>query len=181
MISDDDLLAAVREHGSNRKAAKALGIDSRGVDRRMKRLQFRGYAPDHDMTHTVPDGYIVKGASTLYRDDGSKVLQWVKSSVDAERRQAMMRESFEAAARDLKPLPPRKAAGTYLAALQASYVIGDPHVGMRAWAEECGADWDLAIAQDAHRVVVDDLAMRDRKSTRLNSSHSDRSRMPSSA
>src|SRR3990167_6598489 len=25
-----------------------------------------GYAPEHDLTHTVPDGYALKGASTLY-------------------------------------------------------------------------------------------------------------------
>lgn len=37
-ISDDELIAAVAEHGSNSKAAKALEMDRRSVDRRMKRL-----------------------------------------------------------------------------------------------------------------------------------------------
>lgn len=160
MITDDEILAAVREHGSNRKAASALGLNARTVDRRLERMRFRGYSPEHDMTRTVPDGYIVKGVSTLYRENGSIAGQWVKSSVDSLRREALMREAFEAIRFELKPLKPRKAKGKWTADILASYVIGDPHVGMRAWAEECGADWDLAIAQDVHRSVVDDLAER---------------------
>src|SRR5690606_681533 len=85
MLTDDAILAAVREHGSNRKAAAALGVNARTVDRRMERMRFRGYAPAHDMTHTVPDGYVVKGTSTLYRTDGSIAGQWVKSTLDSER------------------------------------------------------------------------------------------------
>lgn len=160
MITDDQILAAVRDHGSNRKAASALGLNARTVDRRLERMRFRGYSPEHDMIRTVPDGYIVKGVSTMYREDGSIAGQWVKSSVDGLRREALMREAFEAIRSELKPLKPRKAKGKWTADILASYVIGDPHVGMRAWAEECGADWDLAIAQDVHRSVVDDLAER---------------------
>ena len=160
MITDDKILAAVRDHGSNRKAASALGLNARTVDRRLERMRFRGYSPEHDMIRTVPDGYIVKGVSTMYREDGSIAGQWVKSSVDGLRREALMREAFEAIRSELKPLKPRKAKGKWTADILASYVIGDPHVGMRAWAEECGADWDLAIAQDVHRSVVDDLAER---------------------
>lgn len=157
---DDELLAAIREHGSHSKAATALGLNRRTVDRRASRLAMRGHAPEHDMTHTVPDGYVVKGASTLYREDGSIAAQWVKSTLDGERREQLMQEAYEAVRADLKPLKPRKAKGKFEADTLSAYVIGDPHVGMRAWAEECGADWDLAIAQDVHRIVVDDLAKR---------------------
>ena len=160
LATDDELIAAVREHGSNSKAAKALGLDRRSVDRRMKRLALRGHAPEHDMVHTVPDGFVVKGVSTLYRADGSVASQWVKSGADAERREAIMREAFEAVRAEMPSLPPRKARGKWNAEILSAYVMGDPHVGMRAWADECGADWDLAIAQDVHRVVVDDLSQR---------------------
>ena len=146
MTTDDQIIAAVREHGSNRKAALALGLNIRTVERRIQQMRFRGYAPAHDMTRTVPDGYVVKGTSTLYREDGSIAGQWVKSTLDGERRQVLMREAFEAAAKDLPPLKARKATGKWSPDVLAAYVLGDPHVGMRAWAEECGADWDLAIA-----------------------------------
>ena len=32
--TDDQIIAALREHGSNRKAAAALGLNARTVDRR---------------------------------------------------------------------------------------------------------------------------------------------------
>lgn len=160
MHTDDEIIAALREHGSNAKAARALGVNLRTIERRRARLAHKGYSPQHDMTHTVPDGYVVKGTSTLYREDGSIAGQWVKSTLDGERRLHLMREAVEAIRQDLPPLKPRKAVGKFQADTLASYVIGDPHVGMRAWAEECGADWDLAIAQEAHRIVVDDLAQR---------------------
>lgn len=160
MTTDDQIIAAIREHGSQRKAAAALGLHPRTVERRIAQMRFRGYSPAHDMTHTVPDGYVVKGTSTLYRADGSIAGQWVKSSLDHERRFVLMREALEAAAQELPALPPRKANGKWNGEVLAAYVLGDPHIGMRAWAEECGADWDLAIAQSVHRVVIDDLAQR---------------------
>lgn len=160
-VTDDDLIAALREHGSHTKAAHALGIDRRSVDRRAKTLAAKGYSPEHGMTHTVPDGYKVKGVSTMYREDGTIAAQWVKSSEDLERRKELIEESYAAMIADMKPLPPRKASRSdYRKDIMVAYPVGDPHVGMRAWAKECGADWDLAIAQDVHRRVVDDLVSR---------------------
>src|SRR3990167_8897319 len=52
-----------------------------------------GYAPENDLTHTVPDGYMLKGASTLYDADGTLKLQWVKSQVDYERQMEMFKEA----------------------------------------------------------------------------------------
>jgi len=159
--TDDEIITALREHGSNRKAAKALGCDPRTVERRRKSLAAKGYSPDHDMTRTVPDGFKVKGVSTYYDEDGRVRGQWVKSSADAERREAIIREVISVMAADFKPIKPRKPVRRkWRDDILSAYVIGDPHIGMRAWAEECGADWDLAIAQDAHRSVVHDLVER---------------------
>jgi hypothetical protein len=146
-ITDDQLIAALREHGSGRKAAKALGINPRSLWARKAALARKGYSPEHSMTHTVPDGYVVKGVSTMYRDDGTVAAQWVKSTQDAERQLAMMREAIDAMVVDLPKLPARKAKGTYLPDLMTVYPIGDLHAGMRSWREETGADWDLKIAE----------------------------------
>lgn len=156
-VTDDELIAAIREHGSNRKAAAALGLNSRTVDRRRARLALKGYSPAHDMTRTVPDGFTVKGTSTLYREDGTIAAQWVKSTADAERREAMLREACEAMSADLPQLPPRKSKGAWETDLLTVYPIGDPHVGMYAWAEETGDDWDLAIAERVHCAAMDGL------------------------
>lgn len=156
--SDSDILAAVKSAGSQRKAAVALGINQRTIERRMAAIAKRGYAPEHDMTRTVPDGYMVKGVSTLYRDDGTIAAQWVKSTQDAERQRAMLLEACEALVAELPKAAPTKAANEgYRADLLTAYPIGDPHIGMRAWAEECGDDWDLSIAERVHCQAMDSL------------------------
>ena len=161
MITDDQIIAAYREHGSFGAAARSLGMDRRGMARRYNTLAQRGLAPEHDMTHTVPDGFRVKGTSTLYREDGTVAAQWVKSTADDERRKAILEESYKAMIAEMKPLPKRKRPkAAHVEDAMVAYPIGDPHVGMRAWAKECGADWDLAIAQGTHRIVVDDLVRR---------------------
>ena len=109
MISDDDLLAAVKEHGSATKAAKALGCNRRNVDKRLKRLSARGYAPEHDMTRTVPDGYLVKGVSTYYNANGEVTGQWVKSAADHELLQKMLLETVRAMAEDIPRAKATKA------------------------------------------------------------------------
>lgn len=159
--TDDELIAARKKYGSNGKAAAAIGINRRTFDRRVSAMASKGYSPAHDMTHTVPDGYKVKGVSTLYREDGTVAAQWVKSSEDMERRKALIEESYQALLADMPALTPRRAASAkYRDDILVAYPIGDPHVGMRAWAAECGADWDLAIAQQTHRIVIDDLVSR---------------------
>jgi hypothetical protein len=160
-VSDDDLIAAMEQHGSINKAAKALGMARSGLQYRVKRLAFKGYSPDHDMVHAVPDGYVAKGVSTYYNKDGQPTAQWVKSGIDEQRRKAIIEESYKAMIADMKPLAPRKPdRKDYRRDILVAYPLGDPHVGMRAWLKECGADWDLAIAQDVHRQVVDDLVSR---------------------
>lgn len=148
MITDDELLAAVRECGSNTKAAASLGMDRRSVDRRVRRLVFRGHAPEHDMTHTVPDGFAVKGVSTLYRADGSIGAQWVKSQQDPERIRAMIDAVMAGLLEEVPRMKPSKAPKQAPDGLLNCYIVTDYHLGMLAWGEETGADWDTEIAEN---------------------------------
>lgn len=157
LISDDDLLAAVSEHGSNSKAARALGIDRRAVDRRVKRLALRGHSPEHDMTRTVPDGFTVKGVSSYYDRDGNLTGQWVKSNADLERRAAMMEEVIAAMQEQVFGLadPVPRSRNRKLVDSLSAYMIGDAHFGMYAWGEEAGEDFDTAIASKDLRAAID--------------------------
>lgn len=145
-------LRAVDEHGSQRKAAKALGVHSSTIDRAMHALRAKaaraGYAPEHDMVKTAPDGFHVKGVSTLYRDDGTVAQQWVKTQADRERQEALMREAIAAMRDEIRPEKRVKAPRSALADLLCQYTITDYHLGALAWGEETGADWDTAIAED---------------------------------
>ena len=48
---------------TKRQASIEMGIDERNVYRLVERIKAnavkRGYSPDHDMTHVVPEGYKV--------------------------------------------------------------------------------------------------------------------------
>ena len=87
LYTDDELIEALERNGGNKAAtARDLQFDERTLRRRLKRLALKGYSPEHDMVHTVPDGFKVKGVSTYYNADGQPTGQWVKSSADDERR-----------------------------------------------------------------------------------------------
>jgi hypothetical protein len=64
------IIDAVIKHGSQAKAASALGINHRGLERTLKRAREQaakqGWSPDHDMTHSVPSTHQAKGISTYY-------------------------------------------------------------------------------------------------------------------
>ena len=146
------VLEAIEKHGSNSKAAAALNTDRRNVDRIVRRVEAqaakKGYSPEHDMTNTVPDGYFIKGVSTLYNADGGVTAQWVKSLIDPEQQEAMYRDALTAMAESLpreKAVKPPKEVSSDLLSL---YVLTDYHLGMLAWGEETGADWDIKIAED---------------------------------
>jgi hypothetical protein len=149
-VRELEYLEAVEKHGGKRAAAKALGVDPKTIRDAFKRLEARaaqkGYAPAHDMTRTVPDGFKVKGVSSLYVD-GKLSSQWVKSTADEDRRQEMIRAAFEAMAQDLPRLTPILSNGNYESHLATLYTLTDSHVGMLAWQPETGADWDLKIAE----------------------------------
>lgn len=137
--------------GSLTAAAKKLRIDPSSLSRTITALKKRGaaagYSPSHNMTHTVPDGFSVRGVSTYYGEDGTPRGQWVKSSADAAAREAIVKEMFEVMAKDMPRLKPSKPPKITLKDLCNLYVMTDCHVGMLAWRKESGADWDLEIAE----------------------------------
>jgi hypothetical protein len=145
--TDDQIITALREHSSQRKAAEALGLNRRTLERRIASLARKGYSPGHDMTHTVPDGFAVKGVSTLYREDGTVAQQWVKSTADQERQRQMLEAAFAGMGDELPRM--QRSAGPKVTNtdLANCYVVTDYHMGMLAWHEEAGEDWDTAIAE----------------------------------
>lgn len=148
-------LDLVEKHGSIDGAAKADGRDVRNFRRLIKRaksqLARQGYAPEHDMVKTCPDGFHVKGVSTLYTngEHGTQVsAQWVKTNIDRERQDELMREAVKALSEDIKRAKPVKPPKHGDDDLLNAYVITDYHLGMKAWGEETGGDWDTKIAED---------------------------------
>lgn len=95
----------------------------------------------------APNGYFVKGTSTLLDENGNARAQWVKTAVDAEKFRAMVDAACRAAAETLQPLSRIRAPKTTDKDLATLYTLTDSHVGMLAWGREGGEPWDLSIAE----------------------------------
>ena len=156
-----EYLKAVNKYGSIRKAARELGAAYTAVHGCIKALQrnaaLRGYSPEHDLTHPVAPGQILKGASTLYKD-GKAVIQWIKTSADQDAMQAVLREFAASLAQEVKGLAPITAPPDYAnKELMCVYPCGDPHFGLHAWWADAGEDFDLAIAERLTTGAIDRL------------------------
>lgn len=141
---------------TNREVIEETGISDRYARTCRAKLAKQGFAPEHDMTHTVPDGYKVKGVSTYYNKDGKPTGQWVKTNEDAARQAELLQEAISAFVADLPRLDVMPAPSTRAEEFMTVYPIGDAHIGMLAWGEECGADWDMHIAE---RVMCGAMSM----------------------
>ena len=106
-----------------------------------------GYSPGHDMTHTVPDGYKVKGVSTYYNDEGKPVGQWVKSQADEKRQIEIMLECLSSAMDSIPRFKPTELSAETEDDLLSLLTITDFHLGMYAWEAETGDAWDVDIAR----------------------------------
>lgn len=147
-----EYIQAVKKHGSNRKAASALGVGEstvrRSLDSLKKAAAIRGFSPDHDMTKPVPEGFRLRGTSTLYDAEQKPVMQWVKTSADMDRQAEIMKEAIQAMGESLPRLKPVNPPGKVEADLANLYILTDYHLGMKAWHEEAGEDWDIHIAEE---------------------------------
>lgn len=160
---------AVAEHGNPTAAAKALDMPVNTLRSRWNSARGKGYVskiaqairerqgdnPTAEM-HPAVEGYLVKGTSTLLDENGNAKLQWVKTTIDAEKFRAMVEAACRAAAENIEPLPevPPPIAEAVRAELCTCYTMTDCHVGMLAWGRETGEPWDLVIAE---RVLTETL------------------------
>lgn len=153
---------------SKRQISKELGILERNVYRAAKRIKEnavkRGYSPDHDMTHVVPSGYKVKGISTYYNDEGKPTGQWVKSATDEQQRAQALLDAVENAATALPKFKPTKAPAQTDSNLASLLTITDFHLGMKAWKDSDGDDWDVKIARDVFLNSINDMISASPKS-----------------
>lgn len=146
-----EYIDAINEYGGFRSAARALNINHSPLVEAIKLLRRRaatsGYAPEQDMVRPVPEPFIVRGVSTYYNAEGKASGQWVKSKIDDSKLQEMMTAVIDGMKEDIPRLTALPAPALGNDNLLNCYVITDYHLGMLAWDEEAGENWDLDIAQ----------------------------------
>ena len=103
--------------------------------------------PDNG-TFPAPDGMYVRSVSTLVDGQtGAVKQQWVKADKIKEAEEKRLVEAIKAAFGDAPKVPEIDPPEVSDFDLLTIYPMGDPHLGMYAWAEETGSDFDLDIAE----------------------------------
>ena len=107
----------------------------------------------------IPAGHKVKGVSSLIGADGALKAQWVKTAEVKELPEEILTRMVERLPTipTRRPIPAPPVGATDLLAV---YPLGDPHVGMLAWAAEGGASFDLKIAESLLTTAIRDLVHR---------------------
>lgn len=157
-----EALEAWERHGrSPTKVAKEFGIALGTVEHRLRVAKLRGmttatqqreathgHAPEHDLHHSVPEPFVVRGYSSYYNKDGVLAGQWVKTKLDDSKFEAAVREWIKSLVSEVDGISPLTMPPAHvLDDLLTVYPLGDPHIGMYAWSEETGNDFDLDIAR----------------------------------
>lgn len=132
-----------------------FSVDPATVRASMKRLlnraSLKGFAPDSGVTVDILPTHNIGKVTTLYGPDGEKKLEWVAQHRDdglnPEKVLEIYQQMFAGSIQPIAPVPqPQYICDVDLLAV---YPIGDAHVGMLAWHEETGEDFDLTICEDA--------------------------------
>lgn len=96
----------------------------------------------------IPPSFLIKRTSTMQRGDGSVGVQWTSYEPERVAAWEAMRAAIEAhVAEYVRPVEPVHAPAACDADLLTVYPLGDPHIGMLAWAAEVGESFDLRTAE----------------------------------
>ena len=146
-----EVLEAIEFYGSAKQASIALGMNKGGASETYlavkRRAAKNGYAPEHDFTRPVPEGFVAKGVSTYYNAEGKPSGQWVKASLSHEALAEAMREAIEGFKGEVVPASAVVAPEASDEHLCNLYTFTDYHLGMLAWHKEGGSDWNISIAE----------------------------------
>ena len=160
-LSDDILRATLEaraEAASAADCARTLGISRSALINRLARAAARGL--DGSLPQALPPGQVVKGVSTLYGADGRVAATWVKTRAEGlglpDVIEAVTDAMAEYAGRaEVTPPPPPGEPD-----LLTLFPWPDLHLGLYAWADEAGEDYDLGIAEALVRGTFADLVAR---------------------
>jgi len=162
--SDEEVIEAVRTEGSVAAAARKLGANSKALRCRVQRLKAsmarRGYSPEHGLNTPYPDGYYNAKTTIQRGPEGDIERTWERMTADAQQQQELMLRTVEALEARVSGLakPTEKPRQSSSDQLLAAYMVGDAHLGMRAWQQETGVEhFDTEIATNDLRGAITHL------------------------
>jgi len=157
------IVQAVIDHGTQRAAATALNLAHGTVGNCIvsvkRNAERRGYAPEYDLTHVIPETMTLKGTSTLYHAEKGRMMQWVKTNADKEAQARIIIEGIKDALEEYRGTSePIQHMGLSQEDCLHTMVMGDAHFGAMAHKEETRIDdFDSEIAYRIMQGAVDYL------------------------
>ncbi|AAP49983.1 hypothetical protein JMPW2_063 [Escherichia phage JMPW2] len=132
-----------------REIAEKYGMHIRTVEARHAKLAKEGHFHGNEhVAKMVPEGFMVKGTSTMIDAEGNEKIRWVKTSVDNERLEVLMEKAREAFCSELpKAIPSESPDVSFDEDTLAMYPVFDLHIGALAHKHECGENYDTATAE----------------------------------
>lgn len=178
--------AAYLEHGSQVKAAAALGIARETLQRSLRQASEAGLLPpaeptmpgfaiksvahktedgawvkqvrEHGEEYAVPAAHMVKGESALVDAEGRVIQKWVKTREgDGPDIVEVLKTAFADYEGLAEPVPPPPEAKADLLTL---IPCNDWHVNLLVWEREAGENWDLRIAEQVIGAGIEDAIAR---------------------
>ena len=148
------------ELGSHRKAAIHVGVSKNAIATAINKIKgkaaAKGYAPDSDLSHKIPEGFSIKGVSDMRTNSDGKP-QWLKYDKDKQELEQQLRDFIEGLKEDIPTAEKLPAPKDTQKDLLVGYPIGDHHVGLLAWHGDGGANYDLKISEKSLISSVDYL------------------------
>jgi hypothetical protein len=98
----------------------------------------------------LPEGFDLPpvSVSRMTRGDGSQIIEWQRYKADEKQRADAVAAAIKAfVAENVTPIAPAERPAVVAADLLNVFPIGDPHIGMLAWANEVGEHFDTRIAE----------------------------------
>lgn len=147
-----EYISAIISEGSGNLAAKKLGIDPSALHKSVRKIKARAakaLPSEHDITmgERLAEGFSIDAVSNMMTNQYGKPI-WIKYSKDDLNKLNAFNDYIDALKEDiptLKPVnPPRHSNPDLL----VQYILTDYHMGMMAWHEETGSDWDMKIAEN---------------------------------
>lgn len=155
-IVESELISMLKEEKSTKDIAEHFGCTTRAVQAYKARLARRGFSPENDMDHLQNPLFMVKGQSTYYNKDGKPTQRWVKTKLDNAQWERLIADFIDGISSSIpraEPVPMHhNVTATELVNL---FPFTDFHLGMLAWGEESGEDWDMQIAEELATAWID--------------------------
>ncbi|AUV57222.1 DNA repair exonuclease [Erwinia phage vB_EamP-S2] len=148
-IVESKLITLMEEGKTNKQIAEHFECSVRAVQSYKTRLARRGFSPENDMDHIQNPLFMVKGQSTYYNKEGNPTQRWVKTKLDNEQWEQLIADFISGISSSIPRHDPVPAPVLSLPTDRLNlYPFTDFHLGMLAWGEESGDDWDMTIAED---------------------------------